>query len=70
MVAEVTPGKDSFLVGSKKQILDRRVTQNAMTGPAYDIFGDGQRVIVAAVKPQPMHAQLTLITNWTAELSR
>jgi serine/threonine protein kinase/Tol biopolymer transport system component len=69
MEAEITPGKDSFVVGSRKQMFDRRIYQNSL-GATYDIFADGQRLIISGVKPQPMHAPLTLVTNWTAELRK
>jgi hypothetical protein len=69
MVAEVTPGKDSFVVGSAKQVSERRVSQTIYYAP-YDVFPDGQRIIMPAVKPQSVHAPLTLVTNWIAELNK
>jgi Tol biopolymer transport system component len=69
MVAEVTPGKDSFVVGSAKQVSERRVFQTIYYAP-YDVFPDGQRIIMPAVKPQSVHAPLTLVTNWIAELNK
>src|SRR5262249_46802221 len=69
MVAEVRPGRDSFGVGSVEQVPERRMSQSIYTAP-YDVFLDGQRIIMAAVKPQAIHAPLTLITNWTAELKK
>jgi serine/threonine protein kinase/Tol biopolymer transport system component len=69
MAAQVSPGSDSFGVGSVAQATERRMYQTFAFAP-YDIFPDGQRLIVAAVKPQPMHAPLALITNWTAELKK
>jgi hypothetical protein len=67
MVAEVTPGRDSFAVGSATQLTERRIFQTTYTAP-YDVFPDGQRLIMPAVKSESMHAPLTLITNWAAEL--
>ena len=69
MVAEVTPGRDSFAVGSATQVTERRILQGSFDAP-YDVFPDGQRLIMPAVKSQSMHAPLTLITNWTAELKK
>jgi hypothetical protein len=69
MVAEVTPGRDSLAVGSATQVTERRILQSSFGAP-YDVFPDGQRLIMPAVKSQTMHAPLTLITNWTAELKK
>ena len=69
MAAEVTAGKDSFAVGSVKQLSERRIFQTFYSA-TYDVFPDGQRFIVAAVKPEAIHAPLTLVTNWTAELKK
>ena len=69
MAAEVMAGKDSFAVGSIKQLSERRVFQSFVSA-AYDVFPDGQRFIMAAVKPGVIHAPLTLVTNWTAELKK
>ena len=68
-VTEVTPGQDSFVIGSVKQVSERRIYQTIVSAP-YDVFADGQRIIMAAVKPQSVHAPLTLITNWTAGLRK
>ena len=70
MVAGVTPGRDSFSVGSATQVTERQIFQNNLVAPSYDVFPDGQRLIMPAVKPLPVHAPLTLITNWTAELKK
>ena len=69
MAAEVTAEKDSFAVGSIKQLSERRVFQTFYSA-TYDVFPDGQRFIMAAVKPEAIHAPLTLVTNWTAELKK
>ena len=69
MAADVTPGRDSFAVGSATQVTERRIFQSNLAA-AYDVFPDGQRLIMPAVKSQSMHAPLTLITNWTAELKK
>jgi Tol biopolymer transport system component len=69
MAAEVTAGKDSFAVGSVKPLSQRRIFQNLFVA-AYDVFPDGQRFIMSAVKPEALHAPLTLVTNWTAELRK
>ena len=69
MAADVTPGRDSFAVGSATQVTERRIFQSGFGAP-YDVFPDGQRLIMPAVKSQSMHAPLTLITNWTAELKK
>ena len=69
MAAEVTAGKDSFAVGSIKQLSERRVFQTFFSA-TYDVFPDGQRFIMAAIKPEAIHAPLTLVTNWTAELKK
>jgi Tol biopolymer transport system component len=67
MVAEVTPGRDSFAVGSATQVTERRIFQGNNLAP-YDVFPDGQRLVMPAVKSESMHAPLTLMTNWAAEL--
>jgi len=69
MAAEVTAGKDSFAVGSVKALSERRIFQTPYSA-TYDVFPDGQRFIMAAVKPETIHAPLTLVTNWTAELKK
>ena len=69
MAAEVTPGKDSFAVGAVKVLSERRVFQSFFAA-TYDVFPDGQRFIMAAVKPEALHAPLTLVTNWAAELKK
>jgi len=69
MAAEVAAGKDSFMVGSIKPLSERRVFQTFYSA-TYDVFPDGQRFIMAAVKPEAIHAPLTLVTNWTAELKK
>jgi hypothetical protein len=69
MVAQVSAGKDSFTVGSSTQVAERRIYQPLVSAP-YDVFPDGQRIVMPAVKPLPVHAPLTLITNWTAELRK
>jgi len=69
MAAEVTAGKDSFAVGSINRLLERRLFQTFYSA-TYDVFPDGQRFIIASVKPQAIHAPLTLVTNWRAELKK
>jgi len=69
MAAEVTAEKDSFMVGSVKPLSERRVFQTFYAA-TYDVFPDGQRFIMDAVKPEAIHAPLTLVTNWTAELKK
>jgi hypothetical protein len=69
MAADVTAGKDSFMVGLIKPLSERRVFQTFYSA-TYDVFPDGQRFIMAAVKPEAIHAPLTLVTNWTAELKK
>jgi len=66
MAAEVTAGKDSFAVGSVKALSQRRVFQT-FSSATYDVVPDGQRFIMSAIKPEAIHAPLTLVTNWTAE---
>jgi serine/threonine protein kinase/Tol biopolymer transport system component len=70
MVAEVTPGRDSFAVGSATQVTERRIVQGSLFDAPYDVFPDGQRLIMPAVKSQSIHPPLTLITNWTAGLKK
>ena len=69
MSAVVTAGKDSFAVGSITPLSDRRVFQTFYSS-TYDVFPDGQRFIMAAIRPEAIHAPLTLVTNWTAELKK
>jgi len=69
IAAEVMAGKDSFAVGSIKPLSERRVLQTFFAAN-YDVFPDGQRFVMTAVKPEAIHAPLTLVTNWTAELKR
>jgi hypothetical protein len=67
MAAEVHTGAASFKIDSVNALSTRRVFQNLFSAP-YDVFPDGQRFIMSAVKPDVLHAPLTLINNWTAEL--
>jgi serine/threonine protein kinase/Tol biopolymer transport system component len=67
--AEVTLGKDSITVGSVRQIFDRHVFLSAYSA-GYDVFPDGQRFVMSSLKPQALHAPLTLITNWPSELKK
>jgi Tol biopolymer transport system component len=69
VAAEVTPGRGSFAVGSATQVTETRTFHANLAAP-YDVFPDGQRIIMRAVKSQSMHPPLTLITNWTAELKK
>jgi Tol biopolymer transport system component len=69
MAAEVTARKDSFAVGSILPLSERRVFQTFYSA-TYDVFPDGQRFIMSAIKPEVLHAPLTLITNWTSEMKR
>ena len=69
MAAEVTAGKDSFTFASVKPLSDRRVFQNNYSS-TYDVFPDGQRFVMTAIKPEGIHAPLTLVTNWRAELKK
>jgi eukaryotic-like serine/threonine-protein kinase len=64
MAAEVTGRGESFDVRSVTPLSERRVFQNFFSA-TYDVFPDGQRFIMAAVKPEALHAPLTLVTNWT-----
>ena len=64
---EVAAAKDSFAVVSMKQLSDKRIFQSVYSAP-YDVFPDGQRIILSAVKAQALHAPLTLVTNWTSEV--
>jgi hypothetical protein len=70
MAAGVTPGRDSFAVGSSTQVTERQIILLGSLAAPYDVFPDGQRLIMPAVKSQSIHAPLTLITNWTAELKK
>jgi serine/threonine protein kinase len=69
MVAEVVAGKDSFAAGLVKPLSERRIFQQLFTA-AYDVFPDGQRFVMSAIRPEAIHSPLTLVTNWTAELKK
>ncbi len=69
VAAEVTTGPESFAVHSTTPLTERRVLQNFVAA-TYDVFPDGQRFIMAAVKPASLHAPLTLVTNWTGQLRK
>jgi hypothetical protein len=69
MAAEIKTGKDSFAVGTIKPLSDRRVFQNLFAA-SYDVFPDGQKFVLSAVKPGTLHAPLTLVTNWPRELKK
>ena len=69
MAAEVTAGKDSLAVGTIKPLSDRRVFQN-LNSASYDVFPDGQRLILALVKAGSLHTPLTLVENWPSELKK
>jgi Tol biopolymer transport system component len=70
MAAEVVPGKDSFVVGSVKQLSVRRMIQSASLNAPYDISPDGQRIVMSAIKAEAVHAPLSLVTNWMSNLSK
>jgi eukaryotic-like serine/threonine-protein kinase len=67
MAAEVTMTGGSFSAGAVKQLSDNHVLQGALV-TLYDVFPDGQRFIMSAMKPEAAHAPLTLVTNWPAAL--
>jgi hypothetical protein len=69
MSAEVKAGKDSFALGTVKPLSERRVFQNLFAA-SYDVFPDGQKFILSAVKPGSLHAPLTLVSNWPSELRK
>jgi Tol biopolymer transport system component len=69
MAAEVSTVSDSVSTGAVQQLSERRVTQNNSVS-VYDVFPDGQRFIISAVKPEAMHTPLTLVTNWPTALPR
>jgi eukaryotic-like serine/threonine-protein kinase len=69
IAAAVTTGPESFAVGSVTPLSERHGVQNFI-GATYDTFPDGQRFILSAVKPAALHAPLTLVTNWPAELKK
>ena len=67
--SEVRLGMDSFGTGATTQVLTRHLAQTAFDA-GYDVFPDGQRFVISSVRKGTMHAPLTLITNWTAELKK
>jgi eukaryotic-like serine/threonine-protein kinase len=67
MAVDVSRGTSSFAFGTTKPISEVHVVQGILE-PLYDVFPDGQRFIMSAIKRQVTHASLTLITNWTAYL--
>lgn len=61
-------GKPLFLGdASNLHITERRIFQSVY-GARHDVFPDGQRMVMAAVKPQSIHAPLTLVQNWMSAL--
>ena len=60
---------DSFGTGATTEALTRQLRQTGFEAP-YDVFPDGQRFVISSVRKGTMHAPLTLITNWTAELKK
>ena len=69
MAAEVTVGKDSFAVGSIKPLSERRVFQTFYAA-TYDVFPDGQRFIMAAVKPDSPARSADAGNKLAAELKK
>jgi eukaryotic-like serine/threonine-protein kinase len=67
MAVDVTVGKDSVALGATRQVSPRRIYQSVYSAP-YDVFADGQHVIMSAVKIEATHAPLTLISNWTSQM--
>jgi hypothetical protein len=72
MSAAVSVTSTSFSVGAVQEISQIRVPQPGLglLQGGYDVFPDGQRFIVSALKPEALRAPLTLITNWPAALSK
>jgi Tol biopolymer transport system component len=70
MAAEVSTVSGSFTVGAVRQTSERRMSYATAFQSMYDIFPDGQRFIISAVKPEALHSPLTLVTNWPAALPK
>ena len=70
MAAEVSAKPGSFTVGAVRQLSERRVSQANALLNMYDVFPDGQRFIISAIKPEAVHTPLSLITNWPATLPK
>jgi serine/threonine protein kinase/Tol biopolymer transport system component len=67
IATEVTPGKDSFSVGTSVPIPERHLAWSAYDA-TYAVFPDGQRFVAASIKEGSLHAPLTLLTNGTTAL--
>jgi Tol biopolymer transport system component len=69
MVAQIKAGNGSFVVGSVKPLWEPNAGPDLFEGQ-FAPFADGQRFIVSAIKPGAIHAPLTLLNNWPAELKK
>ena len=67
---DVKSGVDSFQVGATTEALQRSFVYGNTIETPYDVFPDGQRFVITNVRKGTLHAPLTLITNWTAELKK
>jgi hypothetical protein len=72
MAAPVSATANSFSVGAVQEVPQLRVQQSgpSVNVSVYDVFPDGQRFIISALKAEALHNPLTLVTNWPAALPK
>ena len=66
---DVKAGADSLHVGASTDVMQRHLSPGGLEA-LFDVFPDGQHFIIRSVREGKLHAPLTLITNWTAELKK
>lgn len=61
----------SFMVGRPRPMLEGRFVEATMTAANYDVFPDGDRIVVMRRAEEPAPArELCVVLNWFAELAR
>jgi serine/threonine-protein kinase len=61
----------SFMVGRPRPMLEGKYVEPTLLSPNYDVFPDGDRVIVMRRADEPPPAkELCVVLNWFAELAR
>jgi serine/threonine protein kinase/Tol biopolymer transport system component len=70
MAVEVNATGSSFAAGSEKALPLKCALYQALAGCVFDVFPDGQRFIMATLRPETSRSPLTLISNWPAALPK
>ena len=67
---DVKSEADFFEIGATTEALQRNFVSWGTFEASYDVFPDGRHFIITSVRKGALHAPMTLITNWTAELKK